>query len=208
MCTLLWPTPRPHLKNEVCVHAQSGLSLCNVMGSWPPDSSVHGILQARILDSKNTGLSFPPPGDLPDSGIRLASPATPALASEFFYHWNTNIIIKFSSDTTFPPQKRSIFPPSQKPLTIWKTTNLNIIPLPEATTYPQDTIPHKSLFTRVYLFIPGNCARNRKLQLGGITKLSAPIFLYKLLQYYLWRVPIKSGLIMWFPTQGYSMRVT
>ena len=102
---------------------------------------------------------------------------------------------KILNDATVP-QKGSIFPPSQKPLTIWKTTNLNIIPPPEATTYPQDTIPHKSLFTRVYLFIPGNCARNRKPQLGWITKLSAPIFLYKLLQYYLWRVPIKSGLIM------------
>ena len=64
------------------MHAQSGLSLCNLMGGWPPDSSVHGILQARILDGKNTRLPFPPPGDLPDSGIRLASLATPALASE------------------------------------------------------------------------------------------------------------------------------
>ena len=36
-----------------------------------PGSSVHGILQARILD----GLPFPSPGDLPDPGIKLWSPA-------------------------------------------------------------------------------------------------------------------------------------
>ena len=39
----------------------------------PPASSVHGILQARILESsfpKKTELSFPSPGDLPDPGIK------------------------------------------------------------------------------------------------------------------------------------------
>ena len=37
----------------------------------PPGSSVHGILQARILD----GLPFPFPGDLPDPGIEPGSPS-------------------------------------------------------------------------------------------------------------------------------------
>ena len=32
----------------------------------PPDSSVHGIFQARILES---GMPFPSPGDLLDPGI-------------------------------------------------------------------------------------------------------------------------------------------
>ena len=41
------------------------------MDCSPPGSSVHGILQARILD----GLPCPPSGDLPDSVIKLASPA-------------------------------------------------------------------------------------------------------------------------------------
>ena len=31
-----------------------------------------------------SGLSFLPPGDLPDPGIKLTSPATPALADRFF----------------------------------------------------------------------------------------------------------------------------
>jgi len=38
-----------------------------------------------------SGLPFPTPGDLPDSGSELTSPAAPALASKFF--------------TTVPPQK-------------------------------------------------------------------------------------------------------
>ena len=31
-----------------------------------------------------SGLPFPPPGDLPDPGIEPESPASPALAGEFF----------------------------------------------------------------------------------------------------------------------------
>ena len=37
----------------------------------PPDSSVHGIPQVRILDR----LPFPSPGDLPDPGIKALYPA-------------------------------------------------------------------------------------------------------------------------------------
>jgi len=43
----------------------------------PPGSSVHGILQARLLE----WLPFPSPGDLPDPGIE---PVFPALAGGFF----------------------------------------------------------------------------------------------------------------------------
>ena len=43
-------------------------------GLWPAGSSVHGILQARIL----SGLPFPSPGDLPDPGIKPRSPALQA----------------------------------------------------------------------------------------------------------------------------------
>ena len=31
-----------------------------------------------------SGLPFPPPGDLPDPGIKLTSPVSPALAAGFF----------------------------------------------------------------------------------------------------------------------------
>ena len=46
----------------------------------PPDSSVHGILQARILER----LPCPPPRDLPDPEIEPTSLMSPALASGFF----------------------------------------------------------------------------------------------------------------------------
>ena len=49
--------------------AQPCLTLCDPINRSPPDSSVHGIFQARIL----SGLSFPFPGDLPDPGIKPSS---------------------------------------------------------------------------------------------------------------------------------------
>ena len=45
-----------------------------------PGSSVQGTFQAAILD----GLIFSSPGDLPNAGIKLESPASPALAGGFF----------------------------------------------------------------------------------------------------------------------------
>ena len=38
----------------------------------PQGSSVHGIFQAKYW----SGLPFPPPGDLPDPGIKRTSPAS------------------------------------------------------------------------------------------------------------------------------------
>jgi len=43
----------------------------------PPGSSVHGILQARILES---GLPFPSPRYFPNPGIELMFPESPAVA--------------------------------------------------------------------------------------------------------------------------------
>ena len=45
-----------------------------------PGSSVHGILQARILE----WVAIPPLGDLPDPGIEPAPLMTPALVGVFF----------------------------------------------------------------------------------------------------------------------------
>ena len=50
------------------------------MDCSPPGSSVHGILQARILER----VAGPPPGDLPDPGIEPESLMFPALAAGFF----------------------------------------------------------------------------------------------------------------------------
>ena len=58
---------------------QSCPALCDLDHS-PPGYSVHGILQARILK----GVAIPPKGDLPNPGIELTFPMSPALASGFF----------------------------------------------------------------------------------------------------------------------------
>ena len=50
---------------------QSCLTLCDPMDCSPPGSSVHGILQTRILE----WVAMLSPGDLPDPGIELAPPA-------------------------------------------------------------------------------------------------------------------------------------
>ena len=56
--------PRELTKNLVKV-AQWCLTLCN-----PMDYTVHGIIQASILE----WVAFPSPGDLPNPGIELRSP--------------------------------------------------------------------------------------------------------------------------------------
>ena len=63
-----------------CARAHSCPTLGNSMDCSPPGSSVHGILQEEYW----SGLSFPPPGHLPNPGIKPASPVTLALAGRFF----------------------------------------------------------------------------------------------------------------------------
>ena len=59
---------------------QSCLALCDTVDCSLPGFSVHGILQARILE----WVAMPPPGDLPDPGIEPASLTSSALARGFF----------------------------------------------------------------------------------------------------------------------------
>ena len=56
--------------------AKSRLALCYAMDCSPPGSSVHWILQARILE----WVAFPPPGYLPNPGIK---PMSLALTGRF-----------------------------------------------------------------------------------------------------------------------------
>ena len=88
-------------KDENCVHSCMGrglrstvlealsarvlccsghLTLFNPVDCSPPDSSVHGILQARILEC----LPCIPPGGLPNAGIKPTSLCLTALAGSFF----------------------------------------------------------------------------------------------------------------------------
>ena len=64
-------------ENKQYMHAQLCLTLFDPMDCSPPGSSVHGILQARILE----WVAFPPPGNLPNSGIK---PVSSALVGGFF----------------------------------------------------------------------------------------------------------------------------
>ena len=66
-------------KVDVCAHsvAQSCPTLCDLMDCSPPGSSVHGFPRQEY----SNGLVFPPPGDLPNPGIK---PTSPALADRFF----------------------------------------------------------------------------------------------------------------------------
>ena len=60
---------RPKIKTEKVLVAQSRLTLCDPMDCSPPGSSVHEILQARVLEWVAA------PEDLPNPGTEPASPA-------------------------------------------------------------------------------------------------------------------------------------
>jgi len=72
-----------HWMKSACISAkslQSCLIFCNPMDCSLPGSSIHGILQARILE----WVAMPSSGDLLDSGIKPASLISPALVGVFF----------------------------------------------------------------------------------------------------------------------------
>ena len=72
----------------VCVHsvAQSCRTLCLLKDCSPPGSSVHGILQARILE----WVPCSPPGDLPDPWIFTTHVTSiSSIGWWILYHWAT-----------------------------------------------------------------------------------------------------------------------
>ena len=64
----------------MCSITQSCLTLCDPTDCSLPDSSVHGIFQARMVEQ----VAFPTPGDLSNSVIQPGSPTSPALAGGVF----------------------------------------------------------------------------------------------------------------------------
>ena len=75
-----WVTELNCLLVYVCVHTKSLQScpiLCGLVDCSPPGSTVHGILQARILEL--VGMPCPASGDLPDPEIQPTSLISPAL---------------------------------------------------------------------------------------------------------------------------------
>ena len=65
-----------YISLHACVLSHIWL-FCDPIDCSPPGPSIHGILQARILE----WVAIPSPGDLPDPGIE---PKSPALAGGFF----------------------------------------------------------------------------------------------------------------------------
>ena len=63
---------------------QSCLTLCDPMDCSLAGSFIHGIIQARVLEWVALPMEDPPPGDLPDPGIKPASLMSPVLAGGFF----------------------------------------------------------------------------------------------------------------------------
>ena len=57
-----------------CISHSIMSNSCDPMDCIPPGSSVHGIVQAKTLE----WVAMPPPGDLPNPGIVLRSPALQA----------------------------------------------------------------------------------------------------------------------------------
>ena len=64
----------------VCMCAQPRPTLYDPMDCSPPGPSVHAIFKQGYW----SGLPFPTPGDLPDSGIEPVSFVSPASAGGFF----------------------------------------------------------------------------------------------------------------------------
>ena len=73
-----------------CLVVKSRLTLCDPMDCSPPVSSVHGILQARILE----WVAIPFPRNLPDPGIEPTSPALQADSSPLNHREALSNILK------------------------------------------------------------------------------------------------------------------
>ena len=77
-----------NLSRLCCLVTKSCPTLCGPMDCSPPDSSVHGISQARVLEW--AAISFSKGSSRPRD--QPASLASPLLADGFFTTWETLII--------------------------------------------------------------------------------------------------------------------
>ena len=64
----------------MCLVSQSHPTLCNPIDSSLPGSSVMGFLRQEYWSK----LPFPSPGDLPDPGMKAASPVSTVLQADSF----------------------------------------------------------------------------------------------------------------------------
>jgi len=63
------------------MHTQLYMALCNPMDCCIPQAP---LLMGFSMQEYWSGLSFSPPGDLPNPGIQLMSPVSSAFAGGFF----------------------------------------------------------------------------------------------------------------------------
>ena len=80
-----FPNMEKEMVNHPCGHAkllQSCLTLCNPMDPGPPGSSVHGILQARILE----WLAMPSSRESSGSRDRTCVSYTSCFGKQVLYH--------------------------------------------------------------------------------------------------------------------------
>ena len=75
------PLGHPSAPPPICLVAQLYLTFCDHMDCSLPDSFVHGIFQARILQEYWRGLSFSTPEGLPNPDI-LCWPASDQASSQ------------------------------------------------------------------------------------------------------------------------------
>ena len=114
----------------LCLVAQSCLTLCNSKDSRPPDSSVHGISQARILE----WVPFPSLRDLPDPGIRSRDPTwVSCFAGRFFTAWATRETLSepkafsFQCMTEFTTNKNKRKKKKIKDNPLWIFNSINFV---------------------------------------------------------------------------------
>ena len=104
-----------------------------------------------------SGLPCPPPGDLPDLGIKLASACTSCTEGRFFTHWanwegqsNNNLVIKQNQGLSYYHELQVIFwamsfdcfvdtenPTRWKKLTIWEPDCSHDINCQSSENWPQ-----------------------------------------------------------------------
>ena len=98
--TVLQLIPSVIVFNARVLSRVSHVRLCDPVDCSPPGSSVHVILQARILG----GLLFSAPGALPHLDIDPSSLISPALAGKFFIAsttWKAPIVFNTSYNKYF-----------------------------------------------------------------------------------------------------------
>ena len=89
----------PHVCCAVCVVTQSWLTLCDAMDCSPSGSSVHGILQARILE----WIAMPSSRDLPNPGMeprfpklqKDSLPFEPGFLTKVAFFGSLSILVSF-----------------------------------------------------------------------------------------------------------------